>query len=140
MSKLRHYTKCYVQDIGFFSVPEGHSINQPYISKWFTASIWTQDVICYYNLNGLHFSNLWQQPEWPYKIVSVHPSVHLSICPSIGIVLLVISKFWHGTINLYEVVDDSRILCKKIFCPKSCKNGPKICQKQVFSNLLKNVY
>ena len=48
--------------------------------------------------------------NWPYKIGSVCHFVHLSICPGIGIVSLVLSKFWHGVRNLYEVVRDSKIL------------------------------
>ena len=61
VSKLRHPKKCYVQDIGFLSIPEGHSIVYPYISQWFTASIWLQDLIYYYILNGLHFLDPQQQ-------------------------------------------------------------------------------
>ena len=135
VSKLSHLKECYVQDNGFFSVLEGHRIIQPYISKWFTASIWTQDLICSCILNVLHFSDPQQQPKWSYKIGSAHPSVHFSICPGIGIVSLVLSKFCDGARNLYEVVCESRILWKKFFCPRNWEMG----QKQGFLNLLKNL-
>ena len=42
LSKLRHPKKCYVQDIGFFSVLVEHRIIQPCISK---------DLVYYYVLN-----------------------------------------------------------------------------------------
>ena len=131
MPKLRDPKKCYVQDIGFFSVPIGRKILQPYTSKCFTASIWTQDLI-YYILNDLHFSNPWQQPKWSYKIGSVRLSVHLSICPSIGIVSLVFPKFSHGARNLYEVVCDCKILWKKFFAPKIGKMDQKWAKNRVF--------
>ena len=140
MSKLRHPKKCYVQDIGFFSVPEGHKILQPYIFKWFTAIIWTQALTYYYILYDLHFSNPWQQPQWSYKI----GSVHLSICPNIGIVSLVLPKFSHDARNLYGVLCDCKILWeKKNFPPKLgkwTKNGPKAGFLNLLKNLVLNFY
>ena len=69
----------------------------------------------------------------------------LSICFSIllsgrflGFVSLVFSKFWHGARNPYEVVHDSQIFCKQVF-PQNWENGPKMGQKRVFFNLLKNL-
>ena len=129
MSKLRHPKKCYVHDIGFFSVPKGHRIIYPYISKWLTASTWTQDLIYYYVLYGLHFLDTQRQLEGSYKTGSVRPSVHPSACLDIGIVSLVFPKFWHGARNLYELVHGrAGFSGKKIFrqkLGKQTKNGPK---------------
>ena len=138
MSKLRHPKKCYVQNIGFSSVPEGRRIIQPYISKWFTASIGIEDLIYYQILNGLGFSYPWQQPEWSSKIGSVYPySAYPSICPGVEIALLVLSKFWHGARNLYEVVRDSRILWKNIFVPKIGKMDQKWPKNGFFEIIVK---
>ena len=69
--------------------------------------------------------------EESYKMGSVLPSVLLSR-RFLGIVSLVFSEFWHGARNPYEVVCDSRIFWKKVFCPQIWGNGPKMGQKQVF--------
>ena len=134
MSKLRHPKKCYVQGIGFFSVSEGHRIIQPYISKWLTASIWTQDLIYYYVLYGLNFLDTHQQLEGSYKTGSVRPSVYPSVCLSIGIVSFVFSKFWHGARNLYEVVRGRAGFSEKnFFAPKTGKMDQEWAKNRVFS-------
>ena len=128
MSKLRHLRKCYVQDIGRFSVPEGHRIIQPYISKWFTASIWTQDLIYYYVLYGLHFLNIQRQLEGSYKVGSVCTSVHPSVWA-----LELYEQFF---LNFDMVLETCMKFCVaepdflgKIFLPQKLgkwnKNGPK---------------
>ena len=54
-----------------------------------------------------------------FKISSVHPSVHPSVCLGIGIVSLVFFRFWHGARNQYGVVRDSQIFWGKNFCLKN---------------------
>ena len=70
-------------------------------------------------------------------------SVLLSVLPSVqvflGIVSLVYSEFWHGARNPFEVVHDRARLSGKNCFASELENGPKMCQKQGFLNLLKNL-
>ena len=80
-------------------------------------------------------------------IGSGHLSILLPVLPSsvslclsmcfLRIVSLVLSKFWHGPRNPYEVVRGGGFSGKKFFAQK-LGNGPKMGQKQVFFNLFKN--
>ena len=110
------------------------------LSVW--AEIWYQDQFEFVKFNDdIHFLEPRWQPKGSYKIGSVCPSIRPSFCLSgcfLGIVRLVFSKFWHDARNAYEVVRDSRIFQKKIFCSKNWENGPKMDQKQGFLNKLKN--
>ena len=130
MSILKHLKKCYNQDIGFFSVPEGQRIIQPYISKQFTASIWAQDLVYYYFLNSLHFLDPRQQLEGSFKIGSVCHSIHLSVCPGIGIVSFFLN-FGMVLQTYMKLCMTTTYFAKKKFWPT------KLSQKQDFLNLLK---
>ena len=58
------------------------------------------------------------------------PSFHLSR-PFLGMILF-FCKFQNGARDPYEVVCNSQIFWKNLFCPQNWKNGPKMGQKQGF--------
>ena len=75
---------------------------------------------------------------WNRICPSFSTSFHLFGC-FLGIVSLVFSKFWHVSRNLNEVMRDRARFSGEInFCPKNWGNGPKMSQKQVILDLLKN--
>ena len=86
--------------------------------------------------------DLQQWPEGSYEIASVCPSVSPSVL--LGHLLGIVSLFF---LNFGMVLETSMAFCvtkpdfleKKKICYKNWANGPKMCQKQGFLSLLKNL-
>ena len=102
-------------------------------------------MVSYQNVSWRNIQLIFGPPTVAWRVL--WNSVCLSFCQSFCLAgtftwncFIVFSKFWHGARNLYGILcDKAWFSWKKKICYKNWANGPKMCQKQGFLSLLKNL-